>query len=80
MNLINTLRLLPNTKGCIVVLSGGMDSTIALKLAVRKYGRENVSAITFFYGQKQAIEIEKAKQSTTILGVDHKIVDFMINT
>jgi 7-cyano-7-deazaguanine synthase len=69
------LALLPNTKGCVVILSGGMDSTITMRLAVEKYGKENVSALTFFYGQKQKREIEMAKISTNMLGVKHKVVD-----
>lgn len=75
MKLEQALNLLPDTKGCVVILSGGMDSTIAMRIAVEKYGAENVSALTFFYGQKQAIEIEKAKQSTALLGVKHKVID-----
>lgn len=71
----DALNRLPDTKGCVVVLSGGMDSTIAMRIAVAKYGAENVAAITYFYGQKQAVEIEKAKESTALLGVKHKIVD-----
>ena len=35
------LEKLPNTKGAIVVLSGGMDSTIALRLCV-EIGRAHV--------------------------------------
>jgi len=75
MNINEILELLPETKGCVVVLSGGMDSTIAMRLAVEKYGFKNVSAITFDYGQKQVFEIEKAKESTKRLHVNHKIVD-----
>lgn len=66
---------LPEANGCVVVLSGGMDSTIAMRLAVEKYGADNVSALTFFYGQKQAIEIARAGESTEMLGVSHKVVD-----
>lgn len=69
------LALLPETKGCVVILSGGMDSTITMRLAVEKYGAENVSAITFFYGQKQVREIQQAQWSTSALHVKHKIVD-----
>lgn len=69
------LTRLPETNGCVIILSGGMDSTIAMRLAVEKYGASNVSALTFNYGQKQAIEIEKAKESTKLLEVTHKIVD-----
>lgn len=75
MNLEQALTALPETKGVVVILSGGMDSTIVMRLCVERYGVENVSALTFFYGQKQAIEIEKAKASTKRLGVAHRVVD-----
>ena len=75
MSLSSILNLLPETSGCVVVLSGGMDSTITMRLAVEKYGAENVSALTFFYGQKQKVEIEKAIDSTEKLGVSHKVID-----
>jgi 7-cyano-7-deazaguanine synthase len=52
-----------------------MDSTITMRLAVEKYGSENVSALTFYYGQKQSREIEMAKISTSMLKVKHKIID-----
>jgi len=75
MTVNEALALLPQTNGCVMILSGGMDSTIAMRLAVERYGKENVSALTFFYGQKQKREIEMAKISTNMLGVKHKVVD-----
>lgn len=75
MKASEALELLPNTNGCVVILSGGMDSTISMRLAVEKYGSQSVSALTFNYGQKQKVEIEKAKQSTSMLGVKHKVID-----
>ena len=75
MILSNALSLLPDVKGCVAILSGGMDSTIAMRLAVEKYRKENVSALTFYYGQKQKREIEMARMSTHMLGVKHKVVD-----
>ena len=75
MILSDALDLMPLTRGVVVILSGGMDSTIAMRLAVEKYGKENVSALTFFYGQKQKREIDMAAMSTNMLGVEHKIVD-----
>lgn len=75
MKASDALALLPETKGCVVILSGGMDSTITMRLAVEKYGKENVSALTFFYGQKQKREIDMAKISTRMLGVKHKVID-----
>lgn len=75
MKLEQALELLPETKGCVVILSGGMDSTIAMRLAVQKYGAKNVAALTYYYGQKQKREIDMAKMSTNLLGVKHKVVD-----
>ena len=75
MTLNEALALLPDVNGCVVILSGGMDSTIAMRLAVQKYGKENVSALTFYYGQKQKREIEMARMSTQMLGVKHRVVD-----
>lgn len=75
MILSDALSLLPDVKGCVVILSGGMDSTIAMRLAVQKYGRQNVSALTFYYGQKQKREIDMARATTNMLQVEHKVVD-----
>lgn len=69
---------LPNEGGAVVILSGGMDSTIAMALCVAKYGAENVRALTFYYGQKQSIEIDKARASTQMLGVKHKVLNLEI--
>jgi len=69
------IDLLPEAKGAIVILSGGLDSTIAMRLAIEKYGKENVFALTFDYGQKQKAEINCASWSTTLLGVGHKKID-----
>jgi 7-cyano-7-deazaguanine synthase len=75
MTTSEALSLLPDVKGCVVILSGGMDSTIAMRLAVQKYGRQNVSALTFYYGQKQKREIDMARATTNMLQVEHKVVD-----
>jgi 7-cyano-7-deazaguanine synthase len=72
------LNKLPDTKGAIVILSGGMDSTIALRLCIEKYGKENVRALTYFYGQKQSLEIEKAVATTAKLGIKHKVFDLSV--
>lgn len=69
------INSLPDTEKIVIILSGGMDSTIAMRIAVEKYGKENVTALTFNYGQKQVYEIEKAKASTRYLGVTHKVLD-----
>lgn len=72
------INLLPQAKGCVVILSGGMDSTIAMRIAVEKYGSDNVRALTFNYGQKQHIEIVKASQSTYLLNVKHRVLNLSI--
>lgn len=76
MNLKDTLVSLPDTdKGVVVILSGGLDSSIATMLAVKKYGANKVTALSFNYGQKQVAELDKAAQLTSTLGVAHKVLD-----
>jgi len=48
-------------KKAVVLLSGGIDSTTCLALAVQKYGVENVLALTAYYAQKHMRELEAAK-------------------
>lgn len=59
----------------VVVLSGGQDSATSLALAVRKYGADNVAAITFEYGQRHCLETKYAKSLAKKFGVQtHKTV------
>ena len=41
----------------IVLSSGGVDSTTCIGLAVDKFGKDNVSTVSFFYGQKHDKEL-----------------------
>ena len=59
----------------VSVLSGGLDSTILTYWLVQEYGAENVLALTYNYGQRHSIEIEKAKISCKKLGIAHQIID-----
>lgn len=59
----------------IVVLSGGQDSATALALAVRKFGANEVAAITFAYGQRHALETKFAKGLVRHFGIArHKLI------
>ena len=58
----------------LVVCSGGLDSTVALYGAVKKYGR--VEAVTFRYGQNHAKrENAAAKRICSDLGVPLTAID-----
>ena len=58
-----------------VIFSGGQDSTTCLFLALRDFGRDNVEVITFQYGQRHAIELEKARWIAQDLGVKQTVID-----
>ena len=45
-----------------VILSGGQDSTTCLYWALDRFGVENVSSVTFDYGQRHRIELECARE------------------
>jgi 7-cyano-7-deazaguanine synthase len=62
-------------KKALVVLSGGQDSVTCLFWAVQEYGRKNVSAVTFNYGQLHSLEISAARVVAGFAKVDHEIVD-----
>ena len=64
-----------STKKSLLLLSGGLDSTILLYKLVNELGADNVHALTFNYGQKHSIELEKAKTTTKKLNVVHKLID-----
>jgi len=59
----------------VSVLSGGLDSSILTYKIVKEYGAENVIALSFYYGQKQSIELEKAKITCAKLGIAHHLID-----
>ena len=47
-------------KNKVVILSGGLDSTVLAYSLVDLFGRERVKAVTFDYNQRHSIEIEMA--------------------
>jgi 7-cyano-7-deazaguanine synthase len=62
----------------LVVLSGGLDSSVATMMLVDQYGSDNVHAVTFDYNQKQKVEIQQAHILCSKLGVEHIILDLSI--
>jgi len=58
----------------LVVLSGGQDSTTCLYWAINEFGRENVSGLSFDYGQRHKIELEAAKKVAEIAAIAHEIL------
>lgn len=60
----------------LVVFSGGQDSTTCLAWALNKaMYKQRVECITFDYGQRHSIELEKAAAICKDIGVRQKLVD-----
>ena len=59
----------------LVLSSGGVDSTTALALAVSRYGKDNVIALSVSYGQKHDKEIQAAKAVSAFYGVEQLFLD-----
>ena len=59
----------------LVLVSGGVDSTTCLGMAVSQYGKENVVALSISYGQKHTKEVECAKAVTDYYGVEYITLD-----
>ncbi|MDG2939546.1 7-cyano-7-deazaguanine synthase QueC [Bisgaard Taxon 10/6] len=71
MNILN-----PNgNRKAVVIFSGGQDSTTCLIQAIRDYGVNNVEAVTFQYGQRHAVELQKAQWIAQDLGVKQTLID-----
>ncbi len=62
----------------LVVFSGGQDSTTCLFQAMQQYGAENVQAITFAYGQRHGIELERAASIAQELGIRQTVLDLSL--
>lgn len=58
----------------LVVLSGGQDSTTCLYWAIRRFGRDQVSSLTFDYGQRHRIELDCAADVASQAGVANRIL------
>ena len=61
------------SQSAVVTLSGGQDSSTLLFWAKKTF--REVIAVSFNYGQKHSIELEKAKNIAKIAGVEHHVLD-----
>jgi 7-cyano-7-deazaguanine synthase len=59
-------------KSCVVLFSGGLDSTTALAWALDRY--DDVRALTFDYGQRHRLEVGLARRAARRLGVPHAVL------
>lgn len=66
------------TRKALIIFSGGQDSTTCLLQAIAEYGREQVQTITFHYGQRHAIELERARWIAQDLGVPQTEMDLSL--
>ena len=62
----------------LVLSSGGVDSTTALALAVKQFGKENVIALTVSYGQKHDKEVRAAEAVAEWYGVEQLFLDLSL--
>ena len=62
----------------LVLFSGGIDSTTCLGLAISKYGKENVIALSITYGQKHTKEIEAANAIVQYYGIEKIDLDLSL--
>jgi 7-cyano-7-deazaguanine synthase len=66
------------SKKAVILFSGGLDSTTCLAM-VKSQGFE-CYPLTFHYGQKHSVEVEKAKSIASQLGVtEHKVMRLTLN-
>lgn len=59
----------------LVLFSGGLDSSVCLGLAVKKYGADQVMALSIYYGQKHKKEMEASERVASWYGVRRRILD-----
>lgn len=61
-----------------VALSGGIDSTTCLAMAVKRFGARNIAAISFDYGQTHRVELDAARRVSDFYGVRHSIMELAL--
>ncbi len=65
-----------NKTPAVVLLSGGIDSTVLLHNLVKNLGIGPIHALSFHYGQRHARELECAKwQANAVKASSHKVIE-----
>lgn len=64
----------------MVLLSGGQDSATCLLWAIYTFGKDNVMAICFDYGQSHKIEIKYAEKLCERLGIELHTVNIPVSS
>lgn len=59
--------------GAVVILSGGLDSTVCMAIAARD-DEAPLVAMSVDYGQRHAVELDRAAQVADHYGADHLVV------
>lgn len=59
----------------LVLFSGGLDSSTCLALAVKRFGADNVTALSVYYGQKHDKEIAASKRVAEHYKVEYRTLD-----
>lgn len=68
-----------SNKRAVVLLSGGLDSSTTLAMATRQDGYV-CTALSFRYGQRHTVELERAARIARHFGADHRVIDINIGS
>lgn len=61
-----------NAANAVVLFSGGLDSTVCLYQVLKR--KKKPIALSFDYSQRHRVELKKAAEITSKLGVEHRII------
>jgi 7-cyano-7-deazaguanine synthase len=63
---------MPSEKKAVILLSGGLDSTTVLAIALKQ--GFSCHCLSFSYGQRQTVELERATQVATTMGACRHLI------